>query len=66
MQRSPYCSKENLKPADSSPCILPGAPDGESDEGLYVGSYVMGKWLCIEESDAHYTISTGLGELKVN
>ncbi|XP_066259663.1 uro-adherence factor A [Euwallacea similis] len=57
MQRSPYCSKENLKSADSSPCILPGAPEEENDEGLYMGSYSTGKWLCVSDSEKAYTIT---------
>ncbi|KAL1497002.1 hypothetical protein ABEB36_008034 [Hypothenemus hampei] len=51
MQRSPYCSKEHLKAADSSPSILPGAPEEDNDQGVYQGCYTTGKWLCISDSE---------------
>ncbi|KAH1016350.1 hypothetical protein HUJ04_007586 [Dendroctonus ponderosae] len=51
MQRSPYCSKEHLKAADSSPSILPGAPEEDNDQGVYPGCYRSGQWFCINEAD---------------
>ncbi|CAG9766941.1 unnamed protein product [Ceutorhynchus assimilis] len=54
MQRSPFCSKEHLKSADSSPSILPGDPEEDDDHGLYQAGYVSGMWLCVHETETIY------------
>ncbi|XP_076262632.1 uncharacterized protein LOC143197764 isoform X4 [Rhynchophorus ferrugineus] len=51
MARSPYCSKEQLKTANSSPSILPGDPEEDDDQGVYNVSYTTGLWLYVDERD---------------
>ncbi|XP_030759239.1 uncharacterized protein LOC115884730 isoform X1 [Sitophilus oryzae] len=43
---------EQLKTANSSPSILPGAPEEEDDDqGVYGASYGPGRWLYVDERD---------------
>lgn len=51
MARSTDASLEGLRPTDSSPSVLAGAPDDEDDLGVYNVPYLDGYWIYIEDYD---------------
>ncbi|XP_056629965.1 uncharacterized protein LOC130440701 isoform X2 [Diorhabda sublineata] len=51
MAKSTNNSQEQLKAADSSPSVLPGAPENEDDVGIYDVSYKEGCWIHIDERE---------------
>ncbi|XP_050301865.1 uncharacterized protein LOC126740017 isoform X5 [Anthonomus grandis grandis] len=57
MQNSPFCSKEHLASANSSPSILPGAPEEENDQGLYAACYEPSRWLHVDEKQSNGILS---------
>lgn len=66
MARSTDASLEGLRATDSSPSVLPGAPDDEDDLGLYNVPYVEGFWIYIDDHEEMHTWhrqESGGGEL---
>lgn len=55
MARSTGASMEGLRAADSSPSVLPGAPDDEDDLGVYNVPYIEGYWIYIDDTDEMHT-----------
>lgn len=55
MARSTGASMEGLRTVDSSPSVLPGAPDDEDDLGVYNVPYAEGYWIYIDDSDEMHT-----------
>lgn len=51
LSKSTNNSQEVLKATDSSPSVLPGAPDGDDDQGVYDVPYLDGCWIYIDERD---------------
>ncbi|CAH1105826.1 unnamed protein product [Psylliodes chrysocephalus] len=51
MAKSTNSSQEQLKSTDSSPSVLPGAPENEDDTGIYDVPYLEGCWIHIDERD---------------
>lgn len=51
MAKSTDNSQEVLKATDSSPSVLPGAPEDEDDHGVYDVPYNDGYWIIIDESE---------------
>ncbi|XP_028131429.1 uncharacterized protein LOC114327122 isoform X3 [Diabrotica virgifera virgifera] len=51
MAKSTTSSQEQLKATDSSPSVLPGAPENEDDTGIYDVPYMEGCWIHIDERD---------------
>lgn len=46
---------EGLRAADSSPSVLPAAPDDEDDLGVYNVPYTDGYWIYIDDRDEMHT-----------
>lgn len=55
MARSTGASMEGLRAADSSPSVLPGAPDDQDDLGMYNVPYAEGYWIYIDDTDEMHT-----------
>lgn len=55
MARSTGASMEGLRAADSSPSVLPGAPDDQDDLGMYNVPYTEGYWIYIDDTDEMHT-----------
>lgn len=55
MARSTDASMEGLKATDSSPSVLPGAPEDEDDLGVYNVPYTQGYWIYIDDNDEMHT-----------
>lgn len=51
MARSTDASLEGLRATDSSPSVLPGAPEDEDDLGLYNVPYLEGCWIYIDDHE---------------
>lgn len=51
MARSTDAGMEGLKATDSSPSVLPGAPEDEDDLGLYNVPYSEGYWIYIDSKE---------------
>lgn len=68
MARSTDASFEGLKATDSSPSVLPGAPDDEDDLGVYNVPYIEGCWIYIddhEEMQTWHKPDSSLGNIKL-
>lgn len=59
MSKSTDSSQEILKATDSSPSVLPAAPEDEDDQGIYDVPYRDGYWLYIEENEEVQNLNTG-------
>ncbi|XP_063916393.1 uncharacterized protein LOC135132287 isoform X3 [Zophobas morio] len=59
MAKSTDNSQEVLKATDSSPSVLPGAPEDEDDQGIYDVPYMEGCWMYIDERDEVHTWNKG-------
>ncbi|XP_017781518.1 PREDICTED: serine/arginine repetitive matrix protein 1-like, partial [Nicrophorus vespilloides] len=57
MARSRDASLEGLRATDSSPSVLPAAPDDEDDLGLYNTPYIDSNWIYIDDHDELQTWS---------
>lgn len=57
MARSTDAGMEGLKATDSSPSVLPGAPEDEDDLGLYNVPYSEGYWIYIGDQEEIQTWS---------
>ncbi|KAK9885418.1 hypothetical protein WA026_010914 [Henosepilachna vigintioctopunctata] len=64
MDRSTANSKEMLKAADSSPSVLPGAPDDEDDQGIYDVPYSEGFWLCLDEREVQSKANSPIDQVR--
>ncbi|XP_064213535.1 uncharacterized protein LOC658297 [Tribolium castaneum] len=51
MAKSTDNSQEVLKATDSSPSVLPGAPEDEDDQGVYDVPYMEGCWIYVDERE---------------
>ncbi|KAK4874962.1 hypothetical protein RN001_014322 [Aquatica leii] len=51
MARSTDCGVEGIRAADSSPSVLPAAPENEDDLGVYNVPYVEGYWIYIDDRE---------------
>lgn len=51
MARSTDNSMEGLRATDSSPSVLPGAPEDEDDSGVYIVPYSDSDWIYIDEHE---------------
>ncbi|XP_044253197.1 uncharacterized protein LOC123004146 [Tribolium madens] len=51
MAKSTDNSQEVLKATDSSPSVLPGAPEDEDDQGVYDVPYMEGSWIYVDERE---------------
>lgn len=51
MAKSTNSSQEQLKATDSSPSVLPGAPEDDDDNGIYDVPYNDGFWIYIDERE---------------
>lgn len=51
MARSTDVSMEGLRATDSSPSVLPGAPEDEDDLGMYNVPYTEGCWIYIDDKE---------------
>lgn len=57
MARSTDAGVEGLRATDSSPSVLPGAPEDEDDLGLYNVPYSEGCWIYIGDQEEIHTWS---------
>lgn len=57
MARSTDNSLEGLRATDSSPSVLPAAPEDEDDLGVYNVPYVEGYWIYIDDHEELHTWS---------
>ncbi|KAL3272795.1 hypothetical protein HHI36_014255 [Cryptolaemus montrouzieri] len=64
LDRSTTSSREILKTTDSSPCILPGAPDDEDDSGVYDVPYTEGFWICLDEKEMQSKANSPTDQLR--
>lgn len=51
MARSTDNSMEGLRATDSSPSVLPGAPEDEDDSGVYCVPYADSDWIYIDDHE---------------
>ncbi|XP_045477995.1 uncharacterized protein LOC123683141 [Harmonia axyridis] len=64
MDRSTTNSQEILKTTDSSPSVLPGAPEEEDDYGIYDVPYTEGYWIYLDEKDMQSKAASPIDKIR--
>lgn len=65
MDRSTTNSQEILRTTDSSPSVLPGAPDEEDDCGIYDVPYTEGFWIFLDEREMQSKANSPIGKSSI-